>query len=146
MGTSDAIATKLERVAEKLIERGDADLAEELQTVLQDLRQEGEPPVALQVLTTGQAAAMLGVRSVFTIKRWAREGILDGFRRGGRILVTRESVERLLHSPKLADERAIDADLEALDASDEPVPVTSWPGQRPWEAKSQRAVNESEEK
>ena len=47
------------------------------------------------VLTTGQAAAALRLRSVNTVKRWVREGTLDGFRRGSRILILRGSVVRL---------------------------------------------------
>jgi len=48
-----------------------------------------------EVLTTGQVAAALGLRSVNTVKRWVREGNLNGFRRGARILVLKESVARL---------------------------------------------------
>lgn len=48
-----------------------------------------------EVLTTGQAAAAIGVRSVNTVKKWVENGTLDGFRRGSRVLVLKDSVVRL---------------------------------------------------
>jgi hypothetical protein len=107
MNKREAIPDRLEHVATELTERGQKDLASEVRSVVADLRESAAtelPPM----LTTGQAAQALGIRSVFTIKRWVREGILDGQRRGSRIFVTRESVERLLRSPTVAEERARD--------------------------------------
>jgi hypothetical protein len=136
MRTADAVSEKLEQVARKLTERGQDDLASEVTGVVRELRQDHESPAPSQLLTTGEAAALLEVRSVFTIKRWARDGILDGFRRGGRIMVTRESVERLLHAPKIAEEEERESDLAALDAGDEPVLPTGWSGRKPWESRA----------
>jgi excisionase family DNA binding protein len=130
---SEVIVRKLEGLSDKLAERGQPDLAREIDSVVEDLRKDTETSTSREVMTTGEAASLLGVRSVFTIKRWAREGILDGFRRGGRILVTRESVERVLHSPNVAQERRLEADLAAFDGGDQPVPSTSWSGRKPWE-------------
>lgn len=48
------------------------------------------------VLTTGEAAARLGV-SIPTVKRWIERGVLAGGRIGGRWLVAQESVEQLVH-------------------------------------------------
>src|SRR5690242_17065699 len=111
MNKREAIPDRLEHVATELTERGQKDLASEVLAVVADLRGSvtPEPP---QMLTTGQAAQALGVRSVFTIKRWVRDGILDGQRRGWRIFVTRESVERLLRSPTVAEERAKERELD----------------------------------
>lgn len=134
MRQADVITRKLERVAEKLAERGQVDLAREVDAVVNDLRQNSSK-VENVFMTTGEAAAVLGVRSVFTVKRWAREGLLDGFRRGGRILITRESVDRLLKSPKVAEQQAAESDLLAFDAGDEPVLASSWTGRKPWEGK-----------
>ena len=132
MGHAEVITRKLERVAEKLAERGQVDLAREVDAVVNDLRQNNRQ-LDNDVMTTGEAAAALGVRSVFTVKRWAREGLLDGFRRGGRILITRASVERLLKSPKVAEQQAVEADLLAFDVGDEVVPTSPWTGRKPWE-------------
>jgi excisionase family DNA binding protein len=90
------------------------------------------------LLTTGDAASMLGVRSVNTIKRWARQGLLEGYRRGGRVLVSRRSVDRLRQSPTVAAEREYEQGLrEALDAfdfGDAPCSPTSLTaaGRKPW--------------
>jgi excisionase family DNA binding protein len=134
MSGSRPITSRLNDVARRLGERGETELEREVESIIAELDRAKAPPLGL--MTTGEAARELGVRSVFTIKRWAREGILEGFRRGGRILITRESVERLAQGPKVADERARDAQLvsalEAFDAGDEPVPPTSWPGRKPW--------------
>ena len=92
MTQSEVIARKLESLAENLTERDEMDLAQKVRSLIAELR---DGPVADPtggVMTTGEAARFLGVRSVFTIKRWAREGILDGYQRGGRILISRESV------------------------------------------------------
>lgn len=137
MTESDVIARKLENLAEHLAQRGQADLAQEVNSLLAEVRDGREPEPGGGVMTTGEAARLLGVRSVFTVKRWAREGILEGYRRGGRILVSRESVERLLHSPTIAEararEQAVVADLEPFDSGEEPVPATPWPGRKPWD-------------
>jgi hypothetical protein len=52
-------------------------------------------------VTTGEAARLLQVGSINTVKRWAREGKLHYRRLGGaqgRIQIERLSVENLLHS------------------------------------------------
>jgi hypothetical protein len=52
--------------------------------------------------------------------------------------VTRESVERILHGPKLAEQRATEEDVSAFDPGDEPVPPTRWTGWKPWEELARR--------
>lgn len=56
-----------------------------------------------ELVTTGQAAAALGVRSVNTVKRWVREGRLEGVRRGSRILVRMESLDRFRDADRSPD-------------------------------------------
>jgi excisionase family DNA binding protein len=87
-------------------------------------------------MTTGEAAALLGVASVNTIKRWARQGLLEGYQRGGRVLVSRRSVERMLGAPALAAERAheqeLDEALAPFDTDERPLPPLRWSGRKPW--------------
>ena len=46
--------------------------------------------------------------------KWARDGLLEGYRRGGRVLVTRQSVERFVSHPTVAEERAYERDLDEV--------------------------------
>lgn len=134
MKSPETITQKLEEIAQVLEQRGQVDVARQVGEVISELREEGQVVRGPDLMTTGEAAEALGVRSVFTIKRWARDGLLDGFQRGGRILVTRESVERMLTSPKVADLRQQEADLAAFDANGEQVPPISWSGRKPWKS------------
>src|SRR5581483_9787802 len=101
---------QVERVATELESRGEARLAQELRAAAETLAQAGAEQTP-DLVTTGAAAEMLGVRSRNTIKRWAREGLLEGFRRGGRVLVTRRSVEQLLRTPTVAAQQAYEREL-----------------------------------
>jgi len=129
-----------------LQESGDVEVAEKVRRVRDDLRRETSL-AAEELVTTGQAATMLGVASVNTVKRWIRDGALEGFRRGGRMLVSRDSVERLIGSSTVAEERAFEERLEAAIApfSDEdlehedPSESATWEGQKPWGGSLQRS-------
>jgi len=134
---------KLEEVVDRLRKLGTPDLAEQVRQVANDLRHE-EQPVSPDLITTGDATELLGVRSINTIKRWAREGLLDGYRRGGRVLVTRASVQRMADAPAVADQRAFERDVtaalapfdgpsgEGLEGQDLATSAT-WEGRKPWE-------------
>ncbi len=92
------------------------------------------------LMTTGEAAAALGIRSINTVKRWALNGQLDGYRRGARILVSRSSVERLLKTPTVAEqaeaERQLADDLSVLELGDDEElndeSSAVWSGRKPW--------------
>ena len=137
MNSTQTIETRLEGISRKLEEQGEGELAQEIKEVVGLLRrpsEAAEPPGG--VITTGEAARMLGVRSINTVKRWAREGFLEGFRRGGRMVISRKSVERMLQSSEVAEQRAFEADLAAaLEplGTDEEIPsVLPWTGRKPW--------------
>lgn len=136
MDRAESAAGQLLGIAHKLQERGQPDLATEVIEILAALQGKAVPEPDGGVMTTGEAATILGIRSVNTVKRWAREGTLEGFRRGGRILVSRSSVERLRDSPSLAEQRAkeeaIAENVAGFDAGDQAIPKTRWVGRRPW--------------
>lgn len=140
---TETVARHLQEVLSILEKEGRTELAEKVGEAVAVLKR-GVPEPPGGVVTTGEAAAALGVRSVNTIKRWVREGLLQGFRRGGRILVSRASVDRMLLSPALAEERAyeqrLDADFAAFDPGREDVPPTTWPGRRPWPGDVEKAA------
>jgi hypothetical protein len=134
---------ELDEIAEELQEQGVprlVELAQRLHEVSQSLKRHFPPEEAL--MTTGEAMQALGVRSVNTIKKWAREGLLDGYARGSRILVTRESVTRMLASPTVAQqrdyERRLSDALAPFDLGDEHLGLpTNWIGRKPWESNAE---------
>lgn len=141
MSRVKAAIADLRDLAHELEARGDAQLARRVEraiTILQNDREPGEH----ELMTTGAAAQALGIRSVNTIKRWASQGLLEGVRRGGRVLVTHASVEKLKGHTSLdrqaAFERELDAALDPFDAGDEPIPDVSmtWTGRKPWEQRA----------
>jgi excisionase family DNA binding protein len=91
-----------------------------------------------QYLTPDEATRRLAVASVNTIRRWVREGQLEGVRRGEQVFVSRRSVDALLGSTLLAAEqeyeRGLNAVLAEFDAGDgpvEPLGLTTT-GRAPW--------------
>ena len=67
MSRADVIVKKLEGLSEKLAERGQSDLVSEVDDVVSALRRDAAANQPTEVMTTGEAAALLGVRSVFTV-------------------------------------------------------------------------------
>ena len=132
---------ELEEVAEELRRSGDAGLAEKVHRVMEDLRQD-TLPARDDLMTTGEAAELLGVRSINTIKRWVKDGLLAGYRRGGRVLVTRSSVLEMADAPTVAEQRAFERRLDAAvqpfegrEENDLPASAT-WDGRWPWEPRA----------
>ena len=137
MGNLERAVAALKATRNELLRRGTTDLAAELDQAIAALQPSASEP-ASTLVTTGEAARLLGVASVNTIKRWVADGILDGFRRGGRVLVSRASVERMVHDSRLTvhqqRERELDQALAPFDAGDDlpaAAPAT-WDGRRPW--------------
>ncbi len=113
MSQSEDAREKLGTLIEKVRQRGDTELAAELRSVLASLKVEASAP-AEDLLSTGEAAGILGVRSINTVKRWAREGLVEGFRVGGRVKVTRRSVEALRDQPVTKDQQAFERRLDEV--------------------------------
>jgi excisionase family DNA binding protein len=129
---------QLDHVRAQLERRGDADLATRVGEATRILRGstgvEGD-----ELLSPDRVAKMLGVRSVDMIKRWASEGLLEGYRVGGHVKVTRRSVDALRDRPPVAElqayERRADEALAPFDAGDDELPETGAAhiGRKPWE-------------
>lgn len=141
MSDVDAGLAELDRVVRELDSRGDTELAGRARAAVASVRAATAPA---DLVTTGEAAALLGVRSINTVKRWARDGMLDGFQVGGRVKVTRASVEQLLASATVGQQRAYERDLaevlDAFDAGDDALPPSELPhiGRAPWSPIAQR--------
>jgi excisionase family DNA binding protein len=135
MDSVEQSLSRLEQLAQELECQGESALAARIGSEVTVLRAETAPP---KLMTTGEAAEALGIRSVNTIKRWAQDGKLEGFRRGGRVLVSARSVAELAESSAIGHERAYERELdEALapfDAGDGEIPELglTWSGRKPW--------------
>lgn len=90
---------------------------------------------------SGAAAAALGVRSINTIKKWVKEGRLEGVPRGGRTMITARSVNRLRESPEISEwvkfQKELDEAFDPFMAPDEEEvsSVLPWVGRKPWDKK-----------
>ena len=129
---------ELDNVVEQLRQRGAPDLAAKVRQVADDLRAGGQP-APMDLITTGEAAELLGVRSINTIKRWVREGLLEGHQRGGRVMVNRASVQGMVDAPPVSAQQAFERDLartmeafEGREGDDELPTSDTWDGRKPW--------------
>ena len=97
------------------------------------------PEEAPELIGTDEAAKLLGIGSASTVMAWARHKLLEGFNVGGRVKVSRRSVDRLLGSEVLAREQEYERELaevlEAFDAGDIELPPSdvSSRGRAPWD-------------
>jgi hypothetical protein len=136
MADTRMIENRLKDLSETLRQRGESDLATEVGELIATLQGEQEEERGL--VTTGEAARLLGVRSINTIKLWVWQGTLDGVKRGGRWLVTSESVRRVKDTPPVSQvrqrEKQMKENLEEFTGEDEGAPATNtWMGRKPWE-------------
>jgi len=145
----DEAVQRLKDLARELQQDGQAERAARLSASISViLSQPSDEPET--VLTTGEAAAALGVRSVNTIKRWANDGLLEGYWRGGRMLVSRRSVDALKSKKVVTNRVAVEQRIKDAFApfSDGDDAIEShdirmaWEGQKPWE-QSERDVRPS---
>ena len=87
---TEATRALAERMAEDLRRRGEEEPAQVIETLVREAQ--GNAAAPLDLLTSTQAGELLGVTGQ-TIKNWVREGNLDGYRIGGRIMIPRQVVE-----------------------------------------------------
>ena len=87
---TEATRVLAERTAEDLRRRGEEESAQVIEVLVREAQ--GNAAAPLDLLTSTQAGELLGVTGQ-TIKNWVREGNLDGYRIGGRIMVPRQVVE-----------------------------------------------------
>lgn len=130
--------------ARRAAESGDlAQTVRQLDKVLEHIKPD-------HLLTSTEAAHMLGVRSPNTILGWCRTGYIRGVRRGGRTMIPVSEVERIQEGDQVRMIRALDelhdqtADLGSDDGlTEEELELLhqSRPGTLPWE----RGSCESEE-
>jgi excisionase family DNA binding protein len=134
----ETLRHRLNRLEEKLEQRGAGDLAREAAAIAASLEgQSVVPEPTGGLVTTGEAAELLGIRSVNTVKRWIRDGLLNGYQRGGRLMVSRSSIARIVEQPPVAEQRSYEADLRSalseFDADSSELPPSGAVGRKPWE-------------
>jgi excisionase family DNA binding protein len=106
------LVQRLTSLAARMRADGHAEMATDLDALAAEVRASSETWPG-DLLTPAEAAVALGVHSVNTIKRWARDGQLEGYHIGGRILVSRRSVEAFQHASTLKRQRTFERDLDA---------------------------------
>jgi excisionase family DNA binding protein len=153
MSSLESAVADLRALQSALRERGVSDLSEKMDQVIAEVSELATGPASetkgkagprtdhFETMTTGEAARFLGIKSVNTIKRWVRDGLLDGFQRGGRVVVSKESVQRMVDRSAVRCERDFDQRMEAAAEfgarEGEPTPDSDdsmvWSGRKPWE-------------
>jgi excisionase family DNA binding protein len=146
---AENLARELDLLSARLREQGQPELVAAVNRVRAEVERalgEAVASAPREMLTTTEAAALLGVRSINTIKRWASEGRLEGFRLGSRVLVSRQSVEQMRQDAALGRQRAYEQGLaEALaplsataEDADDVAALTgqAHQGRKPWAARA----------
>ncbi len=93
------------------------------------------------LLTTAEAAAALGIRSINTVKRWVKIGYINGVQRNGRTMIPVSEVERIRDDDRVRAQRALSklqeeiADFGGDGLTDEEMEGlrATRPGRPPWE-------------
>ena len=136
------VIRQLEAARSHLLARGDAEAVKSLDAIIDRL---GEPEPAVEpspkpdqtaneLLTGQQAADLLGIRSSDMVYRWAREGKVAFKSIKARAWFARGSVEKLIGSQLVQDQRQFEAETDAalapFDFTDEEIREVYqwWPG------------------
>ena len=115
MALSRADAEVIGELVVRLRAEHDERAANAVERLMQEALVSPDPRAALGgYMTTGEAARLIGV-SPQTIKNWVAQGRLTGSRVGGRMLVTRRSVQGFFDSLGTAPESPQDDDVEAAE-------------------------------
>ncbi len=132
---------KLDRLRDGLKSAREHLLAGEATQAIAEIDRALEELAPPRLLTTTEAAQMLGVRSVNTVKLWCRNGALECCTLGNRVMVPLDEVERFKDDAQVRDIRASDqlhdasAELGSDDLDDEWLRdlAASRPGRLPWQ-------------
>jgi hypothetical protein len=136
------VIRQLEAARSHLLARGDADAVKSLDAIIDRL---GEPEPALEpsvkaapetsdLLTAQEAADLLGIRSTSMIYRWAEDGKVAFKSIDARAWFVRSSIEMLVGSQLIQDQRQFEAETDAalapFDFTDEEIREVYdwWPG------------------
>ncbi len=113
---SDETLQIARRTAEELRQRGEHEPAKAIEALVEAAREEALP--SLDLLTTTEAGDLLGV-SGQTIKNWVRQGRLQGYRVGGRIMVPKDVVVEYVRRARRSLDLDMLSDAEAADLVEE---------------------------
>jgi excisionase family DNA binding protein len=103
---NSATIDRLAQLARELDGAGRRDMADAVRDAVNELRPYG-------LITTGEAAEGLKV-ALTTVRRWVERGVLEGIDTGTRLLVSAESVNRILRARQLQQE--MDDEVRATDS------------------------------
>jgi excisionase family DNA binding protein len=104
------------QAAEELRRRGEDERAEAIEALVDAARSDALP--SLNLATTTEAGAVLGV-SGQTIKNWVRQGQIQGYRVGSRIMVPRDALADYVRRARRSLDLEVISDEEAAALVDE---------------------------
>lgn len=92
------------------------------------------------LLTTAEAAAVLGIRSINTVKRWVKTGYLQGVQRNGRTMIPVSEIARIRDDDRVRELRAasklhqeiVDFGGDGLTDDELRALTATRPGRPPW--------------
>lgn len=113
---SDETLDVARRTAEELRRRGEDEPARAIEALVGVAQQDAIP--SLDLLTTTETGELLGVTGQ-TIKNWIRQGHLQGYRVGGRIMIPKDAAADYVRRARQSLELDVIFDDEAVALVDE---------------------------